>query len=181
MVGEFEKQKLLIIDDDELYCDVLRGAFESRGYEVAVAHDIEQSQQRIKQFQPELAVVDLRLEQESGLHIIKALKAHDENTQIVMLTGYASIATAVEAVKLGARQYITKPANADEILAAFSKQDGDVDLAPAERPLSVKRMQWEHMQKVLLECDGNISETARQLNMHRRTLQRMLAKRPVKE
>lgn len=181
MTGEFDKQKLLIIDDDEVYCRVLKEAFQSRGYEVDVAHDIEQSQPLIKQFQPELAVVDLRLGQESGLHIIKLLKEQDKNTQIVMLTGYASIATAVEAVKLGASQYITKPANADEILAAFSHQLGDSDITPAERPLSVKRLQWEHMQKVLMECDGNISETARQLNMHRRTLQRMLAKRPVRE
>ncbi|PCI22012.1 MAG: two-component system response regulator [Piscirickettsiaceae bacterium] len=176
-----DKQRLLIIDDDEVYCDVLQEAFEKRGFVTKVAHDAEQSKKLIEKFQPELAVVDLRLEQESGLHIIKLLKESDESTQVVMLTGYASIATAVEAVKLGAIQYLTKPANADEILAAFAQPNPDVETTLAERPLSVKRLQWEHMQKVLLECDGNISETARQLNMHRRTLQRMLAKRPVRD
>lgn len=97
-----------------------------------------------------------------------------------MLTGYASIATAVEAVKLGAIQYITKPANADEILAAFAQEKADSDVTPSDKPLSVKRVEWEHMQKILLDCDGNISEAARRLNMHRRTLQRKLAKRPVR-
>ncbi|MGB1702885.1 MAG: response regulator transcription factor, partial [Cycloclasticus sp.] len=112
---------------------------------------------------------------------IKHLKSKDEKTKVVMLTGYASIATAVEAVKLGAIQYITKPANADEILAAFEEKQADSDVMPSDKPLSVKRMEWEHMQKVLLECDGNISEAARRLNMHRRTLQRKLAKRPVRQ
>jgi two-component system response regulator RegA len=181
-MGEsIDKVRLLIVDDDETYSDVLKGAFVQRGFEVEAAHDIEQATSLITSFQPEMAVVDLRLEQESGLHIIKQLKETDENTKVVMLTGYASIATAVEAVKLGAIQYITKPANVDEILTAFTQHDPNVELQPAEQPLSVKRIQWEHMQKVLLECDGNISQTARQLKMHRRTLQRMLAKRPVRE
>ena len=98
-----------------------------------------------------------------------------------MLTGYASIATAVEAIKLGATQYLTKPANADEILTAFSNPLADATISPVEKPLSVKRVEWEHMQKVLLECGGNISEAARRLNMHRRTLQRKLSKRPVRQ
>jgi two-component system response regulator RegA len=181
MSEPIDKVRLLIVDDDETYCDVLKDAFVQRGFEVEVAHQNEQATSLILSFQPEMAVVDLRLEQESGLHIIKQLKESDENTRVVMLTGYASIATAVEAVKLGAIQYITKPANVDEILTAFSQNDPNVELQPVEQPLSVKRIQWEHMQKVLLECGGNISETARQLHMHRRTLQRMLAKRPVRE
>lgn len=176
-----ENARLLIVDDDETYSDVLKDAFENRGFEVEVAYQIDQATSLIASFQPEMAIVDLRLDQESGLHVIKQLKENDENTKVVMLTGYASIATAVEAVKLGAIQYITKPANVDEILAAFAQSDPNMDITPAENPLSVKRIQWEHMQKVLLECDGNISQTARQLNMHRRTLQRMLAKRPVRE
>lgn len=176
-----DKQRMLIIDDDVDYCFALSGAFERRGYEVASAHTEEQATKKINEFEPELVVVDLRLEQSSGLVLIKRLKDKDENTKIVMLTGYASIATAVEAVKLGAIQYIIKPANADEILAAFSNENADTNVMPADKPLSVKRLEWEHVQKVMLECDGNISEAARQLNMHRRTLQRKLAKHPVKQ
>lgn len=175
------KIRLLIIDDDEVYCSVLADAFKTRGYDVAIACTEEQAIDAIEQFEPELAVVDLRLDQSSGLHLIKQLKAKDENTKIVMLTGYASIATAVEAVKLGATQYLTKPANADEILAALAQQRADSTVLPAEQPLSVRRLEWEHMQKILMECDGNISEAARRLNMHRRTLQRKLAKRPVRQ
>lgn len=125
-------------------------------------------------------VVDLRLDQSSDLHLIKCIKNQDINTKVVMLTDYASIATAVEAVKLGAIQYLTKPANADEILAAFSMAAANLEVALSEQPLSVKRLEWEHLQKTLMECDGNVSEAARQLNMHRRTLQRKLSKRPVR-
>jgi len=175
------KARMLIIDDDEIYCEVLKGAFKKRGFDTVTACNEEQAVKQIDNFKPEYAVVDLRLEQSSGLHLIKRLKEKNENTNVVMLTGYASIATAVEAVKLGAIQYITKPANADEILAAFSMEGANSDVALAEQPLSVKRLEWEHLQKTLMECDGNISEAARQLNMHRRTLQRKLAKRPVRQ
>lgn len=175
------KVRMLIIDDDEIYCSVLSDAFEHRGFDVALACNEQQAIDQIECFEPELAVVDLRLEQSSGLHLIKRLKDKDENTKIIMLTGYASIATAVEAVKLGAIQYITKPANADEILAAFGQNTPNVDIQPSTQPLSVKRLEWEHMQKVLFECEGNVSEAARRLNMHRRTLQRKLAKRPVRQ
>jgi two-component system response regulator RegA len=112
---------------------------------------------------------------------VKALIALDDNTQIVMLTGFASIATAVEAIKLGAVHYLTKPANADEIVNALNKNDGDSSVAISENPLSVKRLEWEHLQKVLMQHDGNISAAARALNMHRRTLQRKLEKKPVRE
>jgi len=172
--------KLLIIDDDELYCGVLSAALQRRGFNVRIAYNQEQAVEEIGMFSPEFAIVDLRLEKSSGLQLISRLKQNDANTKIVMLTGYASIATAVEAVKLGATQYITKPANADEILAAFSQEIPDSTIAPPKQPQSAKRVEWEHMQKVLLECDGNISEAARKLNMHRRTLQRKLAKRPVR-
>jgi two-component system response regulator RegA len=126
-------------------------------------------------------VIDLRIGYESGLEMVKALIALDDNTQIVMLTGFASIATAVEAIKLGAVHYLTKPANADEIVNALNKNDGDSSVAISENPLSVKRLEWEHLQKVLMQHDGNISAAARALNMHRRTLQRKLEKKPVRE
>ncbi|MBT3336101.1 MAG: response regulator, partial [Methylococcales bacterium] len=113
--------------------------------------------------------------------LVKKLIEIDNNTRIVMLTGFASIATAVEAIKLGATQYLTKPANADEIINALNKNDGDSSTIIKDNPLSVKRLEWEHLQKVLMENNGNISAAARALNMHRRTLQRKLDKRPVKE
>jgi two-component system, response regulator RegA len=126
-------------------------------------------------------VIDLRIGYESGLELVKALIALDDNTQIVMLTGFASIATAVEAIKLGAVHYLTKPANADEIVHALNKNDGDSAVSISENPLSVKRLEWEHLQKVLMQHEGNISAAARALNMHRRTLQRKLEKKPVRE
>jgi two-component system response regulator RegA len=172
--------RLLIVDDDEIYCSVLSDAIIKRGYLVKYALNQQQALSIAEEFKPTYVVVDLRLGDESGLHLIKRLKEEDATREIVMLTGYASIATAVEAVKLGATQYITKPTNADEILDAFTIKDTNYESLKKEQPLSVKRLEWEHLQKVLLENDGNISEAARQLNMHRRTLQRKLAKRPVK-
>jgi len=126
-------------------------------------------------------VVDLRLGDASGLGLIEALHALDPRTRIVMLTGYASIATAVEAIKLGATHYLTKPADPDEIIAALGRTSGDADIPVAAHPPSVERLEWEHIQKVLNQHQGNISATARALKMHRRTLQRKLAKRPVRE
>jgi two-component system response regulator RegA len=126
-------------------------------------------------------VVDLRIGAESGLQLVKQLAELDDNTRIVMLTGFASVTTAVESIKLGAVHYLTKPATADEVVAALHRDEGDASVEPSEQPLSVKRLEWEHLQKVLSEHKGNISAAARALNMHRRTLQRKLAKRPVKE
>ena len=117
----------------------------------------------------------------SGLELVEKLHELDINTHIVMLTGYSSIATAVEAIKLGATHYLTKPADADEIVNALNRDKGDPSVAVKEKPLSVKRLEWEHLQKVLMEHDGNISAAARALSMHRRTLQRKLDKRPVRE
>jgi two-component system response regulator RegA len=159
---------------------MLAEAFERRGLTVKTACNHEQAEILIESFKPDLAVIDLRLGQSSGLHLIKFLRAKNKHARIVMLTGFANIATAVEAVKLGATQYMTKPANADEILAAFEHSDTDLEALPANQPLSVKRLEWEHMHKVLQNCDGNVSEAARQLNMHRRTLQRKLSKKPVR-
>ena len=131
--------------------------------------------------EPEYAVIDLRIGHESGLSLVKRLVELDDHTRIVMLTGFASIATAVEAIKLGATHYLTKPADADEIVTALHKAEGDESVEIKEKPLSVKRLEWEHLQKVLVEHDQNISAAARALGMHRRTLQRKLEKRPVRD
>jgi two-component system response regulator RegA len=176
-----ENPVLLLVDDDEVYCEVLGDALAKRNYAVSTAHNLEDALRLAVEIEPEYAVVDLRIGSESGLELVKKLAALDENTCIVMLTGYASVATAVESIKLGAIHYLTKPATANEIVAALHRKEGDTSVSPAEQPLSVKRLEWEHLQKVLTEHDGNISAAARALNMHRRTLQRKLAKRPVKE
>ncbi len=173
------RPSLLLVDDDEIFCTVLAQAFERRGYQVRIAHDTERALQLAREEPPEFAVVDLRMPGPSGLDLVRTLKHLDENTRIVMLTGYASIATAVEAIKLGAVHYLAKPADADEIQAAFYREAGDSGIDVPGRPLSVNRLEWEHIQKVLQECEGNISATARRLNMHRRTLQRKLQKRPM--
>lgn len=175
------RPSLLIVDDDEIFCEVLADALTDRGYDVVVAHDTDAGISHAQEHEPEYAVIDLRIGQESGLNMVDTLHKLDENTRIVMLTGYASVATAVEAIKLGAVHYLTKPANADDILAALHKDEGDTSIPVSDTPLSVKRLEWEHLQKVLNECDGNISAAARKLRMHRRTLQRKLAKRPVKD
>jgi len=175
------RPSLLIVDDDEVFCEVLADALMDRGYAVATAHDIQSGLKQAEHLEPEYAVLDLRIGNESGLVLAEKLHAKDENTRMVILTGYASVATAVEAIKLGAVHYLTKPADADEILTALHKDEGDASIPVSENPLTVKRLEWEHLQKVLNECDGNISAAARKLRMHRRTLQRKLAKRPVKE
>jgi two-component system response regulator RegA len=172
---------ILIVDDDEIFCEVLADAFSNRGYTVTAAHDADSAVARAAECDPEFAVIDLRIGQDSGLKVVETLHSLDENTRIVMLTGYASVATAVEAIKLGAVHYLTKPADADEILAALHKDEGDASIPVSDNPLTVKRLEWEHLQRVLNECDGNISAAARKLRMHRRTLQRKLAKRPVRE
>ncbi len=172
---------LLIVDDDEIFCEVLEDALLDRGYRVESAHTIADGLEKAQGLDPEYAIIDLRIGHESGLSLAAQLHARDENTRMVILTGYASIATAVEAIKLGVKHYLAKPADADEILAALHKDEGDPGVALANNPLSVKRLEWEHLQKVLNECEGNISAAARKLRMHRRTLQRKLAKRPVRE
>jgi len=178
---EDPRPSVLIVDDDEVFCEVLADALADRGYRVAAAHDIENGMAQAEQLEPEYAVVDLRIDKESGLVLTKKLHTMDENTRIVILTGYASVATAVEAIKLGAVHYLTKPADADEILAALHKDEGDAAVSLSDSPLTVKRLEWEHLQKVLNECSGNVSAAARKLRMHRRTLQRKLAKHPVKD
>ncbi|TVP48051.1 MAG: DNA-binding response regulator [Halomonas sp.] len=174
------EQRLLIVDDDEMFCHVLNRALTRRGYEVIVAHDAEQALTMAAQFLPAMATLDLKLENSSGLKLLPELLAISPHCRIVVLTGYSSIATAVEAIKLGAVNYLCKPVDADDVLTAFERQDGDPDIELADNPPSINRITWEHIQKVLQEHDGNISATARALGMHRRTLQRKLQKRPVR-
>ncbi len=171
---------LFLVDDDEIFCSVLAPALEKRGFSVLVSHNVQDAVEMIGDSSPEYAVVDLNMPGDSGLLLVEKLHQFDEHTRIVVLTGYASIATAVEAIKLGATHYLAKPADADEIVAALQKDSGDSAAEVSEQPMSTKRLEWEHIQKVLMECDGNISATARKLGMHRRTLQRKLAKRPAR-
>ncbi|MDP2805961.1 MAG: response regulator transcription factor [Gallionellaceae bacterium] len=173
-----DSPSLLLVDDDQTFCTVLSRALEKRGFIVTLAHSVEQALPLAKVNPPEFAVVDLKMSGVSGLVLVQALHELDAATRIVVLTGYASIATAVEAVKLGATQYLAKPANADEIVAAFGHSPSP-NLPLNAQPSSVDRLEWEHIQRVLQEQQGNISATARLLNMHRRTLQRKLAKRPA--
>jgi two-component system response regulator RegA len=175
-----DKLRILIIDDDEVFGQVLERALNKRGYEVARVTDDQQALEKTRDFEPDYISLDLKLEGSSGLNLLPQLVEVSPQSRIVVLTGYSSIATAVEAIKLGAVNYLCKPADADEILAAFNKQEGNPDTPLAEQPMSVNRLTWEHIQKVLHEQDGNISATARALGMHRRTLQRKLQKRPVK-
>ncbi|WP_420600062.1 response regulator transcription factor [Neptuniibacter sp.] len=174
------KERFLIVDDDPAFTRVLSRAMTRREYEVQVARSAEEAEQLIENWVPDLATVDLKMDGNSGLSLIPKLRQSNTAMKILMLTGYASIATAVEAIKLGATQYLPKPADAEQILTALNKVEADTEVAVTEQPMSVNRLEWEHIQKVLKEHEGNISATARALGMHRRTLQRKLLKRPVK-
>lgn len=173
-----EKPSLLIVDDDVTFCNVLAKAMTKRGFNVNCAHTIDDALKNAEAMTPEFAIIDLKLSNESGLMLVEKLKALDPGTRIVMLTGYASIATAVEAIKLGATHYLAKPVDADEIMKAFERTTGDSDVQISTNPLSVGRLEWEYIHRILTENNNNISVTARILNMHRRTLQRKLAKKP---
>jgi two-component system, response regulator RegA len=171
---------LLVVDDDTTFCRVLAAALEKRGFAVRTAHNVEDAFEIACQESPEFVVLDLKMPGESGLALVQKIKNLDSHTRIVILTGYASVATAVEAIKLGATHYLTKPADADEIVQAFWQEDGNAEVPIGDQRPSVDRLQWEYIQQVLSDCDGNISATARSLGMHRRTLQRKLQKRPVR-
>ena len=176
-----ERPSLLLVDDDEVFSRVLGRALERRGFEVTVAHGVAEAIALAQANPPEYAVVDLKMEGgASGLTLIPRLKALDGETRVVVLTGYASVATAVEAIKLGATHYLAKPVGAEEVVAALGRVAGDPGVDVSGEHLSVERLEWEHIQKVLAENGGNISATARALKMHRRTLQRKLGKRPVR-
>ena len=175
-----DRASLLIVDDDHALCDVMSRALSSRGFDVTVAHNHEGAVQAINGDPPEYAVVDLKLPDQSGLKVVERLKAADPHTRIVVLTGHGSIPTAVEAIKLGATYYLVKPVDADTVVEAFGREDGDPNLPVEGKPMTVERVEWEYIQRVLHDNDGNISATARALSMHRRTLQRKLHKRPAK-
>jgi two-component system, response regulator RegA len=171
---------ILLVDDDEIFCQVLARAFDKRGMQASVAHDFSSALSLAARIKPEFAVVDLRMPDSSGLQLVPELLKISASMRIIMLTGYASINTAVEAIKLGAIHYLTKPTDADQIMSALSLESGDINADIRDKPLSLDRLEWEHIQKVLGDCDGNVSAAARQLGMHRRTLQRKLSKRPAK-
>ena len=173
-----EKATLLLVDDDQDFLNALEPAMRKRGFLVSLANSAESAFELAKNDPPEFAVVDLKMSGNSGLVLVRQLASLNAGTRIVVLTGFASVTTAVEAIKLGATHYLAKPVDADEIVAAFGKQTGDDEVELASNPLPIERLEWEHIQRVLAEHDGNISATARSLNMHRRTLQRKLNKHP---
>jgi len=175
-----DRPRLLLVDDDVTFCSVLAEALEKRGFQVSVEHSVAAALDNIRLAAPDYAVIDLRMPDQSGLMLVSTLAAAGKQTKIVVLTGYASIATAVEAIKLGATYYLAKPADADDIVAAFQRGAGNASEPVKEKPFSVNRLEWEHINRVLTENGDNISATARALNMHRRTLQRKLSKRPLK-
>lgn len=174
-----DEKWLFIVEDDEPFARTLKRSFERRGYLVALASSLAETQALLTEAIPHYAVVDLKLGSESGLAVVQALHAADPNTLIVVLTGFASIVTAVDAIKLGACNYLVKPANTDDIEAAFSRDPRDVGEPVVARPTSIKTLEWERIHQTLVETNFNISETARRLGMHRRTLARKLEKRGV--
>lgn len=176
-VGE---RTLLIVDDDQPFLQRLAKAMERRGFEVTTADSAATGIAAANRASPAYAVLDLRLNDGSGLDIVGVLRKLRPDVRVVMLTGYGNIATAVAAVKAGAVDYLAKPADADQVEAALLAQGTDLP-PPPEKPMSADRVRWEHIQRVYEQCDRNVSETARQLNMHRRTLQRILSKRAPRE
>jgi two-component system response regulator RegA len=173
-------KRLVIVEDDETFARTLKRSFERRGYAVRLAASHEDLVVLLADDVPQYAVVDLKLGGASGLVCVQTLHAHDPDILVVVLTGFASIATAVEAIKLGASHYLVKPSNTDDIEAAFDRTEGKVDTAVTERRATIKTLEWERIHATLAETGFNISETARQLGMHRRTLARKLEKRPVR-
>ena len=175
-----EPRTLLVVDDDEPFRTRLVRALNARGFAAIGAADYEEALALATADTPECALVDLKLGGRSGLDVVRDLKALDATTRVVVLTGYGSIATAVRSVKLGADAYLTKPVDADQIVAAFGEGATGIDeVGPAVQSLA--RVEWEHIQRVLADCDGNISQAARLLGSHRRSLQRKLLKNPVRE
>ena len=169
-------QVLLIVDDDKAFLQRLARAMEKRGFVTETAESVAEARAKVEASEPDFAVVDMRLEDGNGLDVIEILRSRRPEARAIILTGYGNIATAVTAVKLGAIDYLSKPADADEIYAALTQKKHERALPP-ENPMSADRVRWEHIQRIYELCGRNVSETARQLNMHRRTLQRILAKR----
>jgi two-component system, response regulator RegA len=173
------KPLLLIVEDDAAFARTLQRSFERRAYDVVLAAGTAELDDLLKARTPEFAVVDLKLANASGLTCVETLHAHDAATTIIVLTGYASIATAVQAIKLGATSYLPKPANTDDIERAFGMTVGDAEVPIGTRQTSIKTIEWERINEVLAETGFNVSETARRLGMHRRTLARKLEKRRI--
>ena len=171
-----EDKSLLLVDDDEPFLRRLAKAMEKRGFEIETAGSVAEGKAMATARPPAFAVVDLRLEDGNGLDVVEALREKRPDSRIVVLTGYGAIATAVAAVKIGATDYLSKPADATDITNALLSTAEDMP-PPPENPMSADRVRWEHIQRVYELCDRNVSETARRLSMHRRTLQRILAKR----
>lgn len=171
---------LLIVEDDESLARTLKRSFERRGYRVLTAADHDTVASLLATESPQYAVVDLKLNGVSGLACVQTLHAHDPEMRIVVLTGFASIATAVEAIKLGACHYLAKPSNTDDIEKAFGRMEGSTDVALTARPTSIKTLEWERIHQTLVDTEFNISEAARRLGIHRRTLARKLQKQRVK-
>ena len=169
-------KSLLLVDDDEAFLKRLARAMEKRGFEVQTAESVTEGRAMAISRPPAFAVVDLRLADGNGLDVVETIRTQREDSKVVILTGYGAIATAVAAVKIGAVDYLSKPADANDVTAALLASKGELP-PPPENPMSADRVRWEHIQRVYEQCDRNVSETARRLNMHRRTLQRILAKR----
>lgn len=171
-----DDRSLLLVEDDKPFLTRLARAMEARGFTVDTADSVAEALAKVGAAAPAYAVVDMRLGDGNGLDVVAAIRDRREDARTVILTGYGNIATAVTAVKLGAVDYLSKPADADDVFAALTRTTND-KVAPPENPMSADRVRWEHIQRVYEMCDRNVSETARRLNMHRRTLQRILAKR----
>jgi two-component system response regulator RegA len=172
------RPSLLLVDDDTALCEVLAGTLNVQGFQVRVAHTAKQASRLADDDPPQYAVIALKLPDASGLKLVSALLALDPRMRIVILTGYPSIRTAVEAIKLGATDYLAKPANVDEVISALHRDKGNDSVPLGKKPMSVHRAEWEYISHVLRENNGNISASARALSMDRRTLQRKLRKRP---
>ena len=175
-IADLPEKTLLLLDDDGPLRNRLGRALESRGFQTTLCESVSEALTAVRSVPPAFAVLDMRLEDGTGLKVVEALREARPDARIVMLTGYGNIATAVAAVKAGAVDYLSKPADADDVAKALLAQAGSSP-APPDNPMSADRVRWEHIQRVYELCDHNVSETARRLNMHRRTLQRILAKR----
>lgn len=172
---------VLVIDDDEVFCQLVQRGLTKHQYQVSIAHNEQDALASARDENYDFILLDLRLGNDSGLQLIEPLLSHHADSKIILMTGYASLATAVKAIKLGAVNYIAKPIDIPALVNVLENPDNEENPTPleAEAPTSLKRLEWEHIQRVLQENDGNISATARQLNMHRRTLQRKLQKKPA--
>ena len=175
-ISQYEDKSLLIVDDDNPFRERLARAMEKKGFQVSQAEGVKKGLESVKQKKPAFAVVDLRLGDGNGLEVVKEIQSSNSKSRVVMLTGYGNIPTAVAAIKQGAIDYLAKPADADDVERALLA-DPNSKAAPPENPMSADRVKWEHIHRVFELCNRNVSETARKLKMHRRTLQRILSKR----